>query len=219
MTYLLLFFGLSFLVLSLLTLIQMWKKKLKSGTMLSLFLFGILLSIPFVLIEHLALDFKYYFVILALITIEAIVIFTEHRWEFLHELIHHNVKHLRILSFFIISIGFTYSELAVYILYSHEPVAELMMTLPFKTLFALFTHTVLTSSATLITATETLVEQFFLFFLYYLRLIFISISHFLYLFFTEHHIVPLMLIFVGLNMYIFFRHKNYLDIKASKLIT
>ena len=184
---------------------------------MSLFLFGILLSIPFVLIEFLTFNIKYYLVILAFMAIELIIITVEHKWEYLHNLIHHNIKELRILSFFIVSLGFTYSELSFYIMHSTQTFSELIVTLPFKAMFALFIHTVLTSSAAVLTATESIVEHVILFIFFYLRLVFISISHYLYIFFTDHKLSFLLIPFLGYNIYLLLKHKKYLDKKGEVL--
>lgn len=213
----LLFVSLSLLVLGVLTFIQKRKKRIKLGTIMSLFLFGILLSIPFVLIEFLTFNIKYYLVILAFMAIELIIITVEHKWEYLHNLIHHNIKELRILSFFIVSLGFTYSELSFYIMHSTQTFSELIVTLPFKAMFALFIHTVLTSSAAVLTATESIVEHVILFIFFYLRLVFISISHYLYIFFTDHKLSFLLIPFLGYNIYLLLKHKKYLDKKGEVL--
>ncbi len=217
MVHNLLFVSLSILVLGLLKFIQKRRKHIKSRTILGLFLFGILLSIPFVLIEHLAFNLKYYIVILAFIAIELIIVTLEHKWEYLHNLIHHNIKELRLLSFFIVSIGFTYSELSFHIINSTHTTAVLLASLPLKAVFALFIHTILTSSAAVLTATESIVEHVFLFLLYYLRLIFISISHYLYVFFFEHKLSYLLIPFLAYNIYLLLRHKKYLDRKGKVL--
>lgn len=215
MAHILLFMSLSVIVYMLMKLIQKRKHNIKGRTILSLFLFGVLLSIPFVLIEHLAFSFKYYVVILAFIAIELIIVTIEHRSEFLHNLMHHNIRELRLLSFFIVSLGFTYSELSFYIMNSTSPMAELIINIPLKAVFALFIHTVLTSSAAVLTATESVVEHVFLFLLYYIRLIFISISHYLYVFFTEHHFSYLLIPFLVYNIYLLLKHKRYLDRKGA----
>ncbi len=217
MVNILLFVSLSLLILSLLKLIQSKKKHIKAHTILSLFVFGIILSIPFVLIEHLAFNIKYYLVILAFIAIELIAVSIEHKWEYLHNLIHHNIKELRLLSFFIVSIGFTYSELSLFILNNTHTTVELIVSLPLKAVFALFMHTVLTSSAAVLTATESIVEHVFLFILYYLRLIFISISHYLFTFFFEHKFSLLLIPFLSYNIYLIYKHKKYLDKKGQVL--
>jgi hypothetical protein len=217
MMYNLLFLSLSLIVLCLLKLIQRRRKHIKSGTIISLFLFGIILSLPFVLIEHLAFNLKYYLVILAFIAIELIIVAIEHKWEYLHNLIHHNIKELRLLSFFIVSIGFTYSELSFHILCSTQSLGALLASLPIKAVFALFIHTVLTSSAAVLTSTESIVEHVFLFLLYYIRLIFISISHYLYVFFLEHRLSYLLIPFLAYNIYLLFKHKRYLDKKGVVL--
>ncbi|MCK5613290.1 hypothetical protein KAR91_66070, partial [Candidatus Pacearchaeota archaeon] len=120
--------SLSLIVFALLKLIQSKRKHIKSGTLVKLFLFGMLLSTPFVLIEHLAFSLKYYIVILAFIAIELIVVSIEHKWEYLHNLIHHNIKELRLLSFFVVSIGFTYLELSFYILNNAHNIGEVLIT-------------------------------------------------------------------------------------------
>jgi hypothetical protein len=214
----LLFVSVSLLVFGLLKFIQAKRKHIKSGTILGLFLFGIMLSIPFVLIEHLAFNLKYYLVVLAFIAIELIVVTMEHKWEYLHNLIHHNIKELRLLSFFIVSIGFTYSEISFHILNNTHTIGQLLTSLPIKAVFALFIHTVLTSSAAVLTATESIVEHVCLFLLYYLRLIFISISHYLYVFFSEHDKIAVLLIpLMAYNLYLLFKHKKYLDKKGMVL--
>ncbi len=213
----LLFIGLSLLVLGLITYIQKRRKRIKPSTIMALFLFGILLAVPFVLIEHLAFNIKYYLVIMAFIAIELIIVSVEHKWEYLHNLIHHNIKELRLLSFFIVSIGFTYCELSVHILNSTHGTMELLASLPLKAIFALFIHTILTSSAAVLTATESIVEHFFLFIMYYLRLVLISISHYLYVFFTEHKATYLLLPFLAYNVYLLLKHKKYLDRKGKVL--
>lgn len=218
MTHLLAFLGLSAAVLAGLLVIQAKSKKIKPSAILGLFAFGIVLSVPFVLVEHMAFHLKYYLVVLSFIGIEALVIMLEHKWKYLHDLIHHNIKDLRILGFILIGLGFAYSELTFYLLESSKPIAEVVTVLPIKGLFAIFIHSTLTASGVLITATETLVEHAFLFFLYYMRLVFISISHYLYLFFIEHKAGLLLLVFIGINTYLFVRHTKYLDKKAEVLI-
>ena len=217
MTHLLLFLGLSFFVMSLLILIQVRNKKIEPSALLGLFLFGVVLSIPFIVVEHLSLHLKYYFVILAFIGIEIAVVSLEHKWKYLHDLIHHNIKTLRLLSFLVVSLGFTYSELSFYVLHSTHSIGELIAILPIKGIFALFMHTVITSSATLITATESMLEHIFLFFLYYIKLVFISVSHYLYVFFSEHKATYLLIPFIAINAFLLFRHKKYLDKEAEEL--
>ena len=211
MAHLALFLGLSFLVMSLLLAIRLSRKKMKSSHLAGLFLFGILLSVPFVMVEFIGAQMKYYFVILAFIAIELTAVVLEHRWKYLHHLVHHNVKNLRILSYFAISIGFTYSELAFSILHDHGPIRELLTLLPVKAVFALFIHTTLTSSTALINATESVFEHVALFFINYLRLVFISVSHYLYVFIVEHKAIYLLIPFLVANIALFFRHKQYIE--------
>lgn len=218
MLHFLLFMGLSLIIFGLLSVIYNRKRNIKFSTVLSLFFFGIMLAIPFILLEHLSFNIRSYVILMAFIAIELLVISIEHKWEYLHNLLHHNIKELRLLSFFIVSLGFTYSELSVYILSNTETIGHLLVALPIKAVFAMFIHTVLTSSAALLTATESIVEHVLMFFLYYIRLILISISHFLYVFFTKNELAVYLLIpFLTYNIYLLFKHKKYLDKKGEVL--
>ncbi|QQR84050.1 hypothetical protein IPJ72_02555 [Candidatus Peregrinibacteria bacterium] len=215
MNHLILFLGLTLSITLLLSGVQIKNKEINPKTILSLFIFGILISLPFIMVEHLIFNLQYYFVILCCVLIERVVIACEHKWKYLHELIHHNVTTLRMLSVFIISVGFTYSELAFYVMHSTKAVGELLINLPLKAVFALFMHTVLTSSSALMTATENIMEHIFLFLLYYLRLLFISVSHYMYKFFVDNKISYLLLVFIAINVFVFFKHKEYLDRKKA----
>lgn len=206
-----LFLGLSLLASGLLLGIQIHKRRLKPSVLWGLFIFGVLLSVPFVTVEYVGAHLKYYFMILSFIGIESVVSLLEHKWKYLHHLVHHNVKNLRVLSYLIIGLGFAYSELVFYVLSSHESVGTILVSLPFKAVFAMFVHTVLTSSASLVTVTESVFEHAFLFVVNYLRLVFISVSHYLYVFIVEHKAAYLLIPFVVVNMVIFFRHKRYLE--------
>lgn len=216
MKNILLCIGLTLFTFSILEIIHRLKD-INKKIIFNLFMYGILLSIPFVIVEHLHLSIKSYLIILSFIGIELITITIEHKSEFIHKLIHHNIKELRILSFFIVSLGFTYSELSFYIINSHESLLSIVSTLPLKTLFALFTHTVLTSSAAILSTTESVIEHFFLFLIYYLRLVFISISHYLYTFFNQNGFHFLFALFIGYNIFLLYKHKRYLDKKGDIL--
>ena len=212
MTQTLLF--LSFSGLALLALIAAdYFKKVNFKSLVSLFLFGMLMSIPFIMVEHMGSHLKYYFVILAFIAIELGILFSEHRVKYFHELIHHNIKELRFFSFILIGLGFTYSEISSTILNSHGPMNELMSILPFKTAYALLTHTVLTSAASLIHVgnmfAETIYETVFKLVSYYSRIVFISLSHFLYVFSIEHNLMLLVsALLVGCTVAFFYLKKE-----------
>ncbi len=208
-----LFLGISLLVSSVLLAVQICRRRrrLKPGVLWGLFMFGVLLSVPFVTVEYVGAHMKYYFMILSFIAIEGTVLALENKWRYLHNLVHHNVKSLRMVSYFLIGLGFTYSELIFYVLNSHESLGVIVVSLPFKAVFALFVHTVLTSSTSLITATEFAFEHVLLFLINYLRLVFISVSHYLYVFLVEHKAAYLLIPFLVLNLVAFFRHKSYLE--------
>ncbi len=212
----LLFLGMTAILMSTLIGITV-KKKVDFQSMIGLFLFGILLSIPFIMVEYLAFHLKYYLVILAFIAIELGIIFTEKKVKYFHDLIHHNVQKLRLLSYLIIGIGFTFSEISFFI-FKHHDTAEIVATLPAKTLFAVGMHTLFTSAASLGNAVGEIAETVFAsimrFFSYYLRIALISMSHYMYIFFLEHKFTLLVIPFVILNVYAFFKYKAYLDRKA-----
>ena len=88
MERLLLFLGLSLLASGLLLGIQIQKRRLKPGVLWGLFMFGVLLSVPFVTVEYVGAHLKYYFMILSFIGIESVVSLLEHKWKYLHHLVH-----------------------------------------------------------------------------------------------------------------------------------
>lgn len=190
-------------------------KKVNFKSLIGLFLFGILISIPFVMVEHLGSHMKYYFVILAFIAIELSLLFFEHKIKYFHDLIHHNIKHLRILSFIIIGLGFTYSEISFTILHYHGSLDSLISILPFKTLYALMAHTVLTSAASLVPIgtmfSETIFETIIKLVSYYTRIVMISISHFLYVFSIEHNFTLLIAGLLSTGLLSFFYMKKQID--------
>ena len=188
---------------------------------MGLFLFGILISIPFVMVEYLGGHMKYYFVILAFIAIELTLLLIEHKIKYFHDLIHHNIKDLRILSFLIIGMGFAYSETSFYILHYHGAMNELIHTLPLRTLYALLMHTVLTSASSLVHIgnmfSETIYETIFKFISYYSRITLISVSHFLYVFSIEHNFILLMAALLVASLYSFFVFKRKMDLEPESI--
>jgi len=220
MTQTLLF--LSFSALALLALIAAdYFKKVSFRSLVGLFLFGILISIPFIMVEYLGSHMKYYFVIFAFIAIELALIVLEHRVKFFHDLIHHNVKDLRILSFLIIGLGFTYSEISFTILHYHGSLDALVGILPFKTMYALMAHTVLTSAASLVHIgnlfSETIYETIIKLVSYYSRIVLISVSHFLYVFSIEHNFFLLIGALLGTGLLSFFYLKKQIDINPEAI--
>ncbi len=213
-----LFLGIT-LALTVLVLFAQWTKKATFQESIGLVLFGMALSLPFILLENTVFHVKYYFVIMAFIAIELVVLYLEHHVKYLHDLVHHNIKHLRLMSFFLIGIGFTYSELAFYLFSTHDGAEEILRLLPFKTVFALFMHTVLASAASLTTLaksmTKNIYESVLRFSSYYLRIALISVSHYLYVFFTEHNVTLLLVPFIGMNVYGFMKYKKYLDTRLA----
>lgn len=214
MTHVAIFLGFSFFLLNLLLFTE-WKKKMAFKTLASLFLFGIFLSTPFILVEYLQDNLKYYLVLLAFIAIELSVLYFERRVQYFHDLIHHNVKNLRMLSFFVVGIGFAYSELAFYIFHSHESAMQILNALPARTIYAIFMHTVLTTAASLTHVGNMIAERFyetvFKFLSYYLRIAAISTSHFLYVLFVEHNFTFFLVPLLALSIAAFFHYKKTLD--------
>ncbi len=214
MANLILFLGFSLILMGLMIFIE-WKKNISFKSLIGLFLFGIILSTPFILVEYLGEHLKYYLVIIAFIAIELTVLMLEKKVKYFHDLIHHNVKNLRITSFILIGIGFTYSEIAFYIFHSGKEIMEIISILPAKTMFAMLMHTVLASAASLIgmgnVFAETIFESIFKFISYYVRIIIIATSHYLYVFFSENNFIYLIIPFVLINIAIFFYFKGYLE--------
>ena len=220
MTQLLLFLGFSMIAL-LMLIVADYFKKVSFKSLIGLFLFGVLISIPFILIEFMGGHLKYYIVILSFIAIELGILFSEHRIKYFHDLISHNTKDLRILSFLLIGLGFTYSEITFTILHSHGEIGELMHMLPFKALYALLTHTVLTSAASLTHLgnlfSETIYETIIKLFSYYSRITLISVSHYLYVFSIEHNLILLIIALLAGSMVSFFLLKKQLDAKTETI--
>jgi hypothetical protein len=217
MTQLLLFLGFSLLLMIILIFTE-WHKKIDFKSSAGLFLFGILISIPFVIVEYFGAYLKFYFVILAFIAIELGILFMEHHVKYFHDLIHHNIEELRIISFFLIGIGFTYSEIAFHIFNSQGTAIEILKSLPIKTAYALLMHTVLTSAASLAHVGSVIAESFyetiFKFASYYIRIAIISLSHFLYLFSVGHDLNYLIILLLAGSVVTFFHLRKNLDYKA-----
>ena len=218
MTPPLLFIGLSLLVAIVLIGVKL-NKKIQFHTIIGLFLFGVMLSIPFILVEHFTFGISIFMVILAFIVIEAVLSLLEHKIKFLHDLIHHNIKELRIISFLLIGLGFTYGEIGVTILEGSSSMTELINTLPFKTTYALLMHTVFAYAASLIQVGEALVEGIIGTLIskaiYYIRIGLISVSHFLYVFSIEHNLMFLISIILVIGVSAFFYIKTHLDTKPQ----
>lgn len=214
MTQLLLFLGFSILAAGTVILAEHYGKTDLKST-LGLFFFGILISIPFIMIEFMGSGLKYYMVISAFILIELGILYSERKIKYFHDLIHHNVKNLRILSFLLIGLGFTYSEISVTILHYHGDISELLNILPFKTAYALLAHTVLSSAASLThigsLLSETVFETVLKVVNYYSRIALISASHYLYVFSVEHNFVILIGTIIVAAMLSFFYYMDKLD--------
>ncbi|MBN2087145.1 hypothetical protein JW758_02255 [Candidatus Peregrinibacteria bacterium] len=220
MSQTLLFLGFTALIAGILICMD-WFKKISFKSSAGLFLSGILISIPFILIEYLGVHLKFYLVILAFIAIELAIIYSEKHVKSFHDLLHHNIKNLRIFSFILIGIGFTYSELSFFILHSHAEIGEIISQLPLKTAYAMLIHTVLASAASLANIgnmfAETIIESILKFLSYYIRIAIISVSHYLYVFSVESHISYLIIppLLIG-GIVAFFHFKKLLD---NKLVT
>ena len=196
-------------------------KKVNFKSMVGLFLFGVILSIPFIMVEYMGGQLKYYLVILTFIAIELAILGLEKKIKYLHDLVHHNVKELRITSFILIGLGFTYSEISFTILHSHGPINELIHILPFKITYSLLAHTVLASAASLINVgnffSESIFETIFKLVSYYTRIAVISLSHYLYLFSIQNNLLLLITGVLVASLVAFFYFKKHLDKKHLAL--
>ena len=219
MTYFLLFIGITLLVAAILFGVKL-NKKIKLNTILGLFFFGVMLSIPFILVEHLAFGISIFLIILIFIAIEALLSSLEHKVKFLHDLIHHNIKELRMISFLLIGFGFTYGEISATILGGNS-MTELINTIPFKATYALLMHTVFAYATSFIQMGEILIESFIGSLIrtatYYIRIGIISVSHFLYVFSIEHNLMYLIGILLAIGIGAFFYFKKHLDTKPQQI--
>ena len=220
MTPNLFFAGFSLLTLITLIATAYFHKKAGLKVILGLFSFGILISVPFILIEHLGVHLDIFYVIAAFIFIELGILFFEHHVKYFHDLIHHNIKELRIASFLLIALGFTYSEIGSTILGSHDMV-ELLNTIPFKTTYALLMHTVFASAASLVQVGKLIAEGLHATFMraatYYIRIGIISISHFVYVFSVEHNLMYLIAALLAIGITAFFYIKRRIDLKPEAI--
>ncbi len=222
MTQNLIFAGFTALALMALVATAYFYKKVDFKSVLGLFGFGALISVPFVLIEHSGLHMSYLYVIAAFVFIELGILFFEKHVSYFHELIHHNVRELRIASFLLIGLGFTYAEIGFTILDNSDTV-ELLSTIPFKTTYALLMHTVFASAASLIQVgelgllAEGIEATLFRVINYYSRIGIISVSHYLYVFSIEHNLMLLIggLLLAGIGA--FFYIKRQLDLKPEAI--
>ncbi len=199
--------------------LRRWKK-IEYGAMFGLLAFGMLISIPFLLIEYLEAQLKFYLVILSFIGIEMAILLAESKIRYFHHLIHHNIKSLRIVSFFLIGLGFTYAEIVFTIFHTAGGLAELARILPFKTIYSLLMHTVLVSAASLVGIgglfAESLYETVFRMLSYYLRISLISFSHYLYALSLSYDFFYLMCAVLLIGMFAFFQLKKALDQQAVR---
>jgi hypothetical protein len=213
------FAGFSILVLISLLLTAHFHKKAGYKSILGLFGFGVLISVPFILIEHFGIHFSYWLIIVAFLLIELGILFFEHHIRYLHELIHRNIKELRIASFILIGLGFTYSEIGFTILHTSDTV-ELLNTIPFKATYALLMHTVFASAASVIRIGDFVASLFHLSILksvtYYIKIGIISVSHFLYVFSVAQNLMLLigLLLIVGVISFLYIKTKLELKPEA-----
>lgn len=219
MTQNLLFAGFSAITLITLLTVAHLYKKVSLSSVIGLFAFGALIASPFVLIEHMHLS--HFYVIVAFLLIELIILFSERHIGYFHELIHHNIRTLRIASFLLIGFGFTYAEIGFSILQSTGDIIEFINTIPFKTTYALLMHTVFASAASLVQVGELLGEGLIVAAMraltYYIRIGIISVSHYLYVFSLEHNLMLMIALILALGITTFFYIKHKLDIKPEAI--
>lgn len=220
MTQNLFFAGFTLLALIALIATAHFYRKVELKAIMGLFAFGMLISAPFILIEHIGSGMNLLYVIAAFLLIEFGILFFEHHVKYFHDLVHHNVKELRIASFLLIGLGFTYAEIGSTILQSSD-IYALLHTIPFKTTYALLMHTVFASAASLFQAGSLFAEELHAnimrFATYYIRIGIISISHFFYVFSVEHKLMPLIGLLLALGIGCFFYIKRQIDLKPEAI--
>jgi len=213
--------GFSALALLALATISFLHKKAGFKVVLGLFFFGMLMSVPFIMMEFTTGYLDYYYIAAAFILIELAILFFERHVHFFHELIHHNIKELRIISFLLIGFGFTYAEISLSILHSSGDMTELINTLPFKTTYALLMHTVFASAASLVKIggelAGDLIASLIKAAVYYLRIAIISVSHYLYVFSVENNMMPLIAAILAVGLVSFFYIQDRLEAKPGSI--
>jgi hypothetical protein len=218
MTPTLLFAGFSVLMLIIIASTAYFYRKVGPSTILGLFAFGALMSVPFVLIECFGEHMNYFYVVATFLLIELGTLFFEHRIAYFHELVHHNIKKLRIASFLLIGLGFTYAEISYAIMHNHD-IIELLNTIPFRATYALLMHTVFASAASLVQIGKQMTNEFQATLLkaiaYYIRIAIISFSHFLYVFSVEHNLMLLIGSLLVIGVFTFFQIKKLIDFKLE----
>lgn len=196
-------------------------EKVSFKSLIGLFLFGIIASTPFIMVEYLGGHMKYYFVILTFIIIELSTLFLEHHVKYFHDLMHHNIKELRYFSFLLIGLGFTYSEISFTILEHEGTIQALLSILPFKMFYALTIHTILTSASSLINIgnlfAEDIYETIIKLVSYYSRIVLISVSHYLYSFSLEHNFTLLIGGMLSASFLAFYHLKKQIDLHPEAL--
>lgn len=190
-------------------------KKVDYKLIFGLFLSGVLFSIPFLIIEHLHSYSGFYIVALVFIGIEMVVFFLKKRRMHLHNMLHHNIKNLRFVSFFVIGLGFAYTQVNSTIFTATGQWHDLITLLPIKIVYVLLMHTLFTSGLSLMHVgslfAETIYETVFKLLGYYLRITVISVSHYLYPLSFGNNLFYLMIFCLILGMVAFFYIKRRLD--------
>lgn len=218
MTQQVLLTGFTLLALIALAATVRYHPKVGFKSVFGLFGFGILIAIPFILIEHFGVNLNFIYVLAAFLLIELGILFFEHHIGYFHKLVHHNIRELRIVSFILIGLGFTYAEIGFTILHTSD-VVELYNTLPFKTTYAILMHTVFASAASLVQVGQFLAEGVLATIIrsanYYIRITIISLSHYLYVFSIEHNLMILigLMLILGIGTFFYIKHK--LDLKPE----
>ncbi|MBN2307045.1 hypothetical protein JXD20_03610 [Candidatus Peregrinibacteria bacterium] len=212
--------GFSLLALVTLIVTSHFYRKVGFKSILGLFAFGILIATPFILIEHFGINLNLLYVVAAFLFIELGILFFEHHVKYFHDLIHHNIKELRIASFLLIGFGFTYAEIG-FAIFESSDMMELLNTIPFKTTYALLMHTVFASAASLVQVGRLVAEglhtTIMRFATYYIRIGIISVSHFAYVFSVENHLMFLIgaLLIVGITAFFYIKRK--IDLKPEAI--
>lgn len=178
------------------------KKKRPLKPMVFQFSYGMLLAIPFITIELLSGHIRP-ILLFPIVFLEFLALFCEEHIAFLDHSIKRSLAHLGLLSYIIIGLGFTYTELLFFIFHTEE-VGDVMAYGPFKMIFAIAVHTSLFLSV----GVAALGHKIWNIVKYYLDIAHIGFSHFLYLFFAHAHVSYLFVPLLVINILLMAKHLN-----------
>lgn len=171
-------------------------KKLPVTPSLHLFFYGLVLAVIFTVMESLVHSAQILFLV-SVIAFEFVSLVCEEHVHFLHHKIKGDLAALGLLGYLFIGLGFAYVE-AIYSIIEAHSLVDTLAYLPFRTIFAATVHSLLSFS----TGIAALGQRLWTVFHYYAEIAYVGLTHFLYIFFTHHHLAYLLVPVLVLNFFI-----------------